>query len=60
MPQSQACGLVFEETMMGKVNAIGMLFNAMFLQASFLHSFFGYIHFCFIVMIKVDCSMYNN
>ncbi len=28
-----------------KVDAIGVLFSAMFLRASFLHSFFGYNHF---------------
>jgi hypothetical protein len=55
VPQSQACGLVFEKTKYGelgkeegmetrKVDAICVFFRDMFLQASFLHLFFKYIH----------------
>ena len=55
MPQSQACGLIFQEMEVGwmekeggtrtrKVDAIGVLFSVTFLRASFSHLFFGYNH----------------
>lgn len=52
MPQSQACGLIFQEMEVGwmgreegtrirRVDAIGVLFSVMFLRVSFSLSFFG-------------------
>lgn len=52
VPQSQACGLIFQGMELGgmgkeegtrtrKAGAIGVLFSAIFLRALFSHSFFG-------------------
>jgi hypothetical protein len=52
VPQSQACGLIFQETEVGwmgkeegtrirRVDAIGVHFSVIFLRASFSHSLFG-------------------